>query len=187
MNKIDSFSGEYRFLSNFYLAPLEYEGRVYPSSEHAYQAAKTLNDNDRRKIAADPNPKNAKRRGQSVFLRKNWDKIKNDVMEEIVMTKFITHMSLREKLIETGDAELIEGNTWGDTYWGVCNGVGENNLGKILMNIRSSFNNFLGSTDYFQWSLDTIYKGLGIPHEIPSNDPLKPGEVRITNANNSSN
>ena len=60
-------------------------------------------------------------------------------MYSLVWEKFSTHEHLRNLLLETGDQELIEGNTWGDTYWGTCNGVGENHFGKFLMNIRDLF------------------------------------------------
>jgi predicted NAD-dependent protein-ADP-ribosyltransferase YbiA (DUF1768 family) len=74
--------------------------------------------------------------GRSVKLRPDWESIKLDVMETAVRIKF-TDPELAAKLIATGDEELIEGNWWNDTFWGVCNGVGENHLGKILMKVRA--------------------------------------------------
>jgi ribA/ribD-fused uncharacterized protein len=137
-SRIDSFQGEYRFLSNFWPAVVEYEGITYPSVEHAYQAAKTLDRNERRRIAAIVEPDDAKRAGRALpNQRKDWEQVKLRVMEDCVRYKFMHHAELREKLLATGDAELIEGNTWNDRYWGVCEGQGENHLGKILMKVRT--------------------------------------------------
>ncbi len=138
--KVESFDKEFRFLSNFYRAPLMYRGIAYPTSEHAYQAAKTLNENSRMNISILNTPADAKRYGKTVQLRPYWDEMKVKVMEEIVRAKFIQNPSLREKLLATDDIILEEGNTWGDTYWGICKGEGENHLGKILMDLRESLN-----------------------------------------------
>jgi ribA/ribD-fused uncharacterized protein len=135
---IDSFEGEYRFLSNFYPAETVFEGVTYPTSEHAYQAAKSLDPAERQKIAAQPTPAEAKRAGRALpKQRADWEQVKFDVMERCVRDKFTRHADLRAKLLASGDAELIEGNTWGDRIWGVYQGQGENHLGKILMKIRS--------------------------------------------------
>ncbi len=135
--KIDSFSGEYRFLSNFWPVEVEFEGIVYPSVEHAYQSAKTLDMAERRRIAALATPGEAKAAGRARPLRTEWDTAKFDVMERCVRYKFTHHADLRTKLLATGDAELIEGNTWGDRVWGVHQGQGENHLGRILMKVRA--------------------------------------------------
>ena len=132
---IDCFDGEYRFLSNFYEATVFYDNILCRTSESAFQMMKTLDAEERLKIGK-AHPSEAKRRGRKVQLREDWEQIKYQVMFEIVLAKFSQHPDLKEKLLATGDAELIEGNWWNDTYWGVCNGVGENNLGKILMKIR---------------------------------------------------
>jgi ribA/ribD-fused uncharacterized protein len=135
---IDSFQGEYRFLSNFWPAEVEFEGITYPTAEHAYQAAKTLDAAERKRIAALATPADAKRAGRAVQpLRADWEMAKFDVMERCVRDKFTRHADLRQRLLATGDAELIEGNTWGDRIWGVYQGEGENRLGKILMNVRA--------------------------------------------------
>jgi ribA/ribD-fused uncharacterized protein len=135
---IDSFQGEYRFLSNFYPAETVFEGITYPTSEHAYQAAKSLDPAERQKIAALPTPAEAKRAGRALpKLRDDWEQAKFDVMERCVRDKFTRHADLRDKLLATGDAELIEGNTWGDRIWGVYEGQGENHLGRILMKVRA--------------------------------------------------
>jgi ribA/ribD-fused uncharacterized protein len=138
---IDRFDGtKYRFLSNFWPSEVVYDGEVYPTVEHAYQAAKTLDVNARRAIREASTPGKAKRLGQKVVYRENWENLKYTVMEELLKQKFKWSDSgceLGNLLEETGDQELIEGNTWGDVYWGVCDGKGQNNLGKILMDIRS--------------------------------------------------
>jgi len=138
--EIDSFSEAFRFLSNFYPAPLLYEGIEYATSEHAFQAAKTLDQDQRLNIAMLETPGESKRYGKTVKLRPDWDDIKVRVMCEIIDAKFTQNPNLKEKLLATEDAILIEGNTWGDTFWGVCNGKGENNLGKILMGFRENLN-----------------------------------------------
>lgn len=135
MSKIDSFSKEYEFLSNFYSQEITYDGIKYPTNEHAFQAAKTLDLEERKVISSLPTPGQAKRAGRRVSLRPDWEEVKFDVMKEIVILKFI-NPALKEKLLATGDSELIEGNTWNDRCWGVCKGVGQNNLGRILMEVR---------------------------------------------------
>lgn len=137
MDKIDRFDGtKYGFLSNFYMRPIWYDGLLYPSSEHAYQAAKTTDIKLREAFTRMITPGETKKYGRKLQLRDNWDNIKARIMFEIVLIKFVSHFDLRQKLLDTGNIELIEGNTWGDTFFGVCNGVGENNLGKILMEVR---------------------------------------------------
>ena len=136
MEKIDVFDGQYFFLSNFYPAKVEFGGLTYLSSEAAFQAQKCP---ERAKEFINLNPSEAKRLGRKVKLRDGWDNAKGFVMEAICKRKFLQNPDLLEKLLATGDAELIEGNTWNDKYWGVCNGEGENNLGIILMRLRRHF------------------------------------------------
>lgn len=133
---IVSFSGPYRFLSNFYPAQIYYDGVYYPTLEHAYQAAKTLNGVDRELIRGAATPGEAKTRGRRVTKRPHWDAIKLDVMERLLRGKFRPGSKLARQLIQTGNAELVEGNTWGDVFWGVCRGEGENHLGRLLMKLR---------------------------------------------------
>lgn len=135
---ISSFQGEYRFLSNFYPATVNYQGIAYPTVEHAYQSAKTLDMNERRRIASLATPSEAKRAGRALKLRSDWEAVKLDVMEDCVRAKFSQSADLRQRLLATGAAELIEGNSWGDQFWGVCDGKGENHLGRILMKVRSN-------------------------------------------------
>ncbi|MBC8106366.1 MAG: NADAR family protein [Anaerolineae bacterium] len=134
--KIGEFQGEYRFLSNFYPATVEFEGINYPTVEHAYQSAKTLDIAERKRIAVLATPSDAKREGRKLKLRDDWETAKFDVMERCVRYKFTRDADLRAKLLATGYAVLEEGNNWGDQVWGVVNGVGENRLGKILMKLR---------------------------------------------------
>jgi len=133
---IDSFQGDYRFLSNFWPAEVIFDGIAYPTAEHAYQSAKTLDRAQRQRIAALPTPADAKREGRALKQRDDWETVKFDVMERVVREKFTRHPELRDKLLATDNAELIEGNTWGDRVWGVYQGEGENRLGKILMKVR---------------------------------------------------
>lgn len=133
---IDSFSGEHQYLSNFWDATVSLEGESYRSTEFAFQAAKTLDIEERRQIRMELSPGRAKRLGQKVKLRPDWDRIKDDVMLELVRQKFTRHPDLAVRLLSTGHATLVEGNRWRDTYWGVCDGVGENKLGQILMKVR---------------------------------------------------
>ena len=133
--KINSFRGEYSFLSNFYEAPVEYEGLTYRSSEAAYQAQKCADPKDRKVFTA-MNPAEAKKAGRTVTLRKDWEDVKISIMTGIVRAKFEQNPDLAERLIATKDAYLEEGNNWGDRVWGTVNGEGANNLGLILMDTR---------------------------------------------------
>lgn len=137
---INEFIGDYRFLSNFYFAPIIYEGIRYISTEVAYQAAKTLDTNTRIEMS-NLKSSEAKRIGKTIPLRSDWETVKESIMYELCYKKFTEHKDLQKKLLDTGEAELIEGNWWGDTYWGVCRGIGENKLGKILMKIRNQIRN----------------------------------------------
>ena len=137
MNAITSFKGSNAFLSNMYPVDVEFDGIMYPSVEHAFQAAKTI-DLEERKLFRVCSSKEAKKEGRKVNLRADWDVKKVDIMRSLVKAKFSKPM-FKEKLLCTSGKDLIEGNTWGDTFWGVCRGVGENHLGRILMDIRSEF------------------------------------------------
>lgn len=132
MPTINSFHGEHRFLSNFWPAQVILDGVTYPTVEHAYVAAKTLDLDVREQIAAVEKPGDVKRFGRKLTLRPDWEDVKLPVMIDLVHQKFAAP-DLQAMLIGTGDAELIEGNNWNDTFWGVCRGVGQNHLGKILM------------------------------------------------------
>jgi N-glycosidase YbiA len=131
---IDRFIGPYKFLSNFYDFPVDYDGVVYSSVEAAYQAAKTL-DLEARRPFERYDPAEAKKYGRNLKLRDGWETLRLQVMEELLRSKF-GDAGLRQKLLDTGARELIEGNYWYDRFWGMCQGTGENHLGKLLMKIR---------------------------------------------------
>lgn len=136
---IDEFRGKYFFLSNFYNVKVMYNGLSYLNNEAAFQAQK---DPTRVKEFLNLNPSEAKRLGRRVKLRADWEKVKDDIMTEIVRNKFIQNKNLMQKLLDTKDEELIEGNTWNDRYWGVCDGKGKNILGKILMGLRANISQY---------------------------------------------
>jgi len=134
-NVIGPFSGEFDWLSNFFPCKLEFEGLTFDNSEAAFQAAKCLNPIERTKFVGLAAGK-SKRLGKKVELRPDWNDIRIDVMREVLRAKFGQNKDLAEKLVATGDAELIEFNNWRDVFWGVCNGKGNNQLGKLLMEVR---------------------------------------------------
>ena len=141
VTKIDLFRGENSFLSNMFDSPVTVRGETYPTAEHAFQAAKFADKAKRDAIAAAKSPAEAKKLGRQSGMRSDWNEKRILVMEEILRAKFEQNPDLMQKLVATGDAELIEGNTWGDKFWGQVNGEGENNLGKILMKLREEFRN----------------------------------------------
>lgn len=132
---ISEFRKQYYFLSNFANSEISYAGKVFPTAEHLFQALKTTDPDIREQIRLEETPGKAKYRGRSVLLRSDWEAIKLDVMREVLRRKF-SEPTLKSKLLATGSTQLVEGNTWNDTYWGVCNGTGENQLGKLLMELR---------------------------------------------------
>ena len=140
MEPITSFSGQHFFLSNFYPVSVTYEGIWYPTSEHAYVAAKTLDPIIREKVALVPSAGQVKKFGRKIDLREDWENVKVAEMRKILENKFSPFRSdvpIRSWLDATVPRQLIEGNTWGDTFWGQCPiGTGKNMLGKLLMSIR---------------------------------------------------
>lgn len=143
MRRIDRFDGKYWFLSNFFPSTVAMGNITFPTVEHAYQAAKTIDREQKLKIAQLATPAQAKRAGKKLEIRLDWESIKLQVMEDCVKHKFTRHPELRDDLLRTNDDYLEEGNWWGDCFWGVCRGVGENNLGKILMKIRTELQSTL--------------------------------------------
>ena len=131
------FREDYMFLSNFYEAPLIYDGIPYLSSEAAFQAQKCMMVEERHAFS-ELRTGEAKRTGRQIPLRPDWEEVKRDVMEGIVRAKFSQNPELAKMLLDTGDQILLEGNTWHDTYWGMDlkTHEGENHLGRILMKIR---------------------------------------------------
>ena len=138
---IDCFDGHWAFLSNFYWNEIEFEGIIYPTNEHFFQAMKTLDINERRAIANCRTPGQAKRMGRRVALRPDWEDVKEAVMLEGLCLKFADEQ-LADWLLETGDEELVEGTTWHDNEWGNCSCPkcahieGKNKLGRLLMIVR---------------------------------------------------
>lgn len=133
---IGPFRGVFRFLSNFFPSPVEFEGVIYPTVEHAYQAAKTLKRAERERLRQLTTPGAAKRASRRLTLRPDWDQVKLQVMKQLVWQKF-TDPALRDRLLQTHPCPLIEENNWGDRFWGVCGRVGKNHLGRILMEVRA--------------------------------------------------
>lgn len=141
------FDGSYAFLSNFFdYCPVRYDGQVYRNSEAAYQANKSTDKNVQKKFHA-IGPGAAKRLGQNIQLRSDWDDVRADIMRGVVHAKFTQHPDLAAMLLRTGDEELMEGNYWHDNYFGDCqcqqcrNIPGQNMLGKILMEERKQLKN----------------------------------------------
>lgn len=133
--KITSFDGEFAFLSNFFPCEITWEGITFQTTEAAFQAAKTTDLEKRKEIAELSTPGKAKRAGRKLEIRSDWESIKVSIMEEVLRIKF-SQPKMRELLKSTSSKELVEGNTWGDTFWGVCE-TGQNMLGKLLMKIRN--------------------------------------------------
>jgi len=148
MEQIKSFTGIYAIFSNFTPIRIEFENMIYPSVEHAYVASKSTNLTVRREIAILPANQagKAKKMGRIVQLRSDWSKVNESFMEDFVRQKFKNPL-FKEILLDTGDAEIIEGNYWHDNYWGDClckscsDISGENKLGKIIMKIREELLN----------------------------------------------
>jgi ribA/ribD-fused uncharacterized protein len=151
MKTIGPFTGEYRWLSNFWPCCVVFDGITYPSVEHAYQAAKTVDTIERCKIAIAPTPGDAKRFGKKITLREDWDEVKLDIMSDLLEQKF-SNSELKRKLLHTKWIMLVELNHWHDNFWGSCDCnkcvqasiPSENNLGKLLMKLRASLR-ILGS------------------------------------------
>lgn len=141
-NEISVFRGPHDFLSNFYAADVELEGAEYPTIEHAFQAAKSLDYAERRAVKNAKSASEAKRMGRKIKRRTDWFDVSLEIMETLVRQKFTRYPELKNKLLETGDAKLIEGSNWNDRFYGAVydtnrnEWMGENHLGKILMKVR---------------------------------------------------
>jgi ribA/ribD-fused uncharacterized protein len=140
---ITRFAGKYDFLSNFYPSVITLDDMDFSTVEHAFQAAKTDDSDERRMIQLAPLPARAKQVGRKVSLRPDWEDVKYDIMHDLVQQKFTRHADLRQMLLDTGDADLIEGNNWNDRTWGMTKSkqgeyIGKNWLGKILMQVRDT-------------------------------------------------
>lgn len=138
---VHAFQGQHRFLSNFWHSPFDYEGFRYATVEHAYQAAKSADPMARMAFMVGgrhETPGQAKRAGRLLSLRRDWDKVKQPTMLRLERCKFRWGESddLAPMLVRTWPYELVEGNTWGDRYWGRCADIGQNYLGRLLMLVR---------------------------------------------------
>ncbi len=147
-NRINKFDSDFRYLSNFWPCNILYDNLQFESVEAAYQAAKTL-DKDARWKFQSMKAGEAKSWGKTLTLRSDWHIMKLSIMEALVRQKFTTRLDLMRKLLSTGDAHLLEGNTWHDNYWGKCfcahclAGTGfANHLGVILMDVRKDLKPF---------------------------------------------
>lgn len=136
--QILGFTKDYVFLSNMYPAPHIIGGVTYPTAEHSYQAHKTLDRELQYKIAKLDSPKEAIAEGRKLLLRPDWEKVRAEIMFTILMAKFTFQPSLGAKLVATGHAYLEDTNHYNETFWGVSNGVGRNELGNLLMRVRDT-------------------------------------------------
>lgn len=179
---IRSFSGEYRFLSNFHPSPIRAElaasanssplfDRIYPTAEHMYQAWKTDDPQWWERIAEARTAATAKRLGQQAPLRPDWEEQKFHLMEQVLLLKFGQNPDLGGQLAATGTAVLVEGNSWHDQTWGDCscpehNTVpGRNALGVILMRLRLDW----------QRGIDTAAAAvLASGHDLGDHPPAEP-------------
>ena len=139
---IKEFKNQYFFLSNFYECPIYYNKLVFCNAEAAFQAQKIIDEKEQYKFI-NLNASQARKLGKTIALREDWEEVKDNIMYEIVKRKFTVNKELQQKLIDTKDEELVEGNWWHDTYWGVDSktGIGQNKLGKILMKVREEVKN----------------------------------------------
>lgn len=136
---IREFRGPYSFLSNFWPSPINFEGLKFKTLEHAFQAAKSTDNRYRMMIASLGAPGAAKAAGKGVKLRPDWQDVRVNIMYRLLLLKF-ENPELRQKLLDTKDEEIQEGNSWGDTFWGVDlkTGKGGNMLGMLLMEVRDA-------------------------------------------------
>jgi hypothetical protein len=168
---IDSFTGEYAFLSNFFPCKVRdiwsskkdlalWGSQEFQSSEAAFQAQKTeeffLREPFQKYTAA-----KAKRMGRGLELREDWEYSKIHIMYRILWAKFTQNLQLAQLLLNTGEEELIEKNDWYDHFWGMCGGRGENHLGICLMMLRDQFRDMLGEDKYLNLQKSLLETGIG--------------------------
>ena len=142
MKQITQFRRQFFFLSNMYPCKVKYDGLVFNSAEHAYQYAKAVTPEDKQYVLDAEDPFDSKKRGRKVRKRADWDDVKLSIMINVVWNKFAMNDDCREALMLTKGYDLIEDNWWDDTYWGICDGKGENYLGRILMHLRETLEYF---------------------------------------------
>jgi len=145
-DSIKGFFGKYRPFSNFDTTPFslshDEDSIVFKSVEHAFHYFKTLDPVWQQKILNAETPSEAKKLGRMCPMRKDWDEVKVAVMENCLLFKFYQNKHLKELLLSTDNKYLEETNDWNDKFWGVCNGTGENNLGKCLMRVREKLREY---------------------------------------------
>lgn len=134
MAQTPAFRGVLAPLSNMHVCPRGVFGR--PTSEHCFVEGKTLVASERDAVRRAQSPFQAKKLGKTLTLRPDWDEVKLEVMRAVVREKFSADPELAALLLATGDLEIVERNPWHDRTWGVCNGAGQNLLGKVLMEVR---------------------------------------------------
>lgn len=137
-----TFSGDWAFMSNFTPVKVSLDGNDYPSVEHAYQAAKTHVESERQAIRDEPKANKAKKMGRKLTTRRDWKEVRLMIMEDLQYQKYNHSAELRAQLLATGNAPIVEGNSWHDNFWGDCSCAkcekeeGQNYLGRILMMVR---------------------------------------------------
>lgn len=128
--------------SNLYRRPIEFEGDIFPTSEHAYQAGKARKPEVRRWLMQAPSPALLAMAAHGLYywdIAPGWSKTKFDRMRRVLTAKFTQHQDLRDLLLSTGDVRLVEAATTDNEVnrlWGEVNGVGQNMLGTLLMELR---------------------------------------------------
>ena len=143
-NEINSFRGEYSWLSNFHKCECWWEDKLYPSSEHLYQAFKATNDTDHEFLRNHPF-EGIKSSARQIKLRDDWEEVKLEMMGNALWSKFSNNPDLKDKLLATGDVRIVEGNDWCDNFYGQCRcpkcerTVSYNHLGLLLMDLREYF------------------------------------------------
>lgn len=165
---IEEFCGAYYFLSNFYVAPFtDVKGRMWPTVEHYYQAHKTPIKEEFKAIRLAETPGIAKQLGSKCSLRDDWNSARITVMRKALRYKFWQNTPLRVQLMSTHPRDLVEGNTWGDRFWGVCKGTGENMLGFLLCELRN------GYVRMFNEGFDMMYPYYEAQRELEARDVRK--------------
>lgn len=170
---IERFAGEYHFLSNFAHTPMCFRGHYFQNAEAAFQSQKCP---ERASQFESLTPSQAKHLGRQVSIRPDWNDVRNQVMYTVVYEKFAQNPRERQQLMETGSAILVEGNTWNDRYWGVCNGKGENHLGIILMRVRETLITgrfrLLGRDTAYQQGRDAAQEAIGLAKSMMYDLPI---------------
>ena len=144
-DKIEKFSKNYKFLSNFYLVTITKDNQNWPSSEHLFQSSKTLKIEEQEKIRLEPDPGKTKKLGKNVSIREDWEEVKVRIMYDCLRMKFGQNPEISEELIKTYPMQLIEGNYWHDNFWGKCNcercksKEWKNILGLLLEKVRLEY------------------------------------------------